>query len=125
MAIYTVSTEIRFSAAHSLREYGGDCERMHGHNWVARVYYEFERLDELGLTVDYRALKTRREQAVLPRLDHRHLNEVPPFDRMNPTSENIAAHIFALCRDHVRFEGGVLREVEIWETPTDMVRYRE
>ena len=125
MATYTVSTEIRFSASHALREYGGDCERVHGHNWVARVFYEFERLDRLGLTIDYRELKDRLEEVVLSRLDHRHLNDVRPFERMNPTSENIAAYIFTLCRDHVRFEGGVLREVELWETTTDMVRYRE
>lgn len=125
MAVYIISTEIRFSASHALREYGGDCERVHGHNWIARVFYEFNHLDALGLTVDYRKLKARLDQEVLSRLDHRHLNDVPPFDRSNPTSENIAAHIFALCRDHVRFEGGTLREVEVWETSTDMVRYRE
>jgi 6-pyruvoyltetrahydropterin/6-carboxytetrahydropterin synthase len=125
MAVYTVSTDIRFSASHALREYDGDCERIHGHNWVVRVYYEFEAIDDCGLTVDYRVLRDRLEQVVLPRLDHRHLNDVPPFDRMNPTSENIASLIFSLCRDHISFEGGALREVEVWETPTDMVRYRE
>ncbi|HUV36121.1 MAG TPA: 6-carboxytetrahydropterin synthase [Patescibacteria group bacterium] len=125
MAVYTISAEIRFSSSHALRGYGGDCERVHGHNWIARVYYEFERLDGLGLTVDYRELKASLEREVLVRFDHRHLNEVPPFDRINPTSENIAAYIFALCRDHVRFEDGTLREVEVWETSTDMVRYRE
>ncbi len=125
MAVYTVSTEVRFSASHALREYEGDCERIHGHNWVARVYYEFERLDEHGLTVDYRELKSRIKQAVLSQLDHRHLNDVPPFDSKNPTSENIAVHIFNLCKERVRFDGGTLREVELWETSTDMVRYRE
>lgn len=125
MAVYTVSTEVRFSASHALREYEGDCERVHGHNWVARVYYEFERLDKHGLTVDYRELKSRIKQVVLSQLDHRHLNDVPPFDSVNPTSENIAVHIFNLCRECVRFDGGTLREVELWETSTDMVRYRE
>ncbi len=125
MAVYTVSTEVRFSASHALREYKGDCERIHGHNWIARVYYEFEHLDEHGLTVDYRELKSRIKQVVLSQLDHRHLNDVPPFDSMNPTSENIAVHIFNLCKERVRFDGGALREVELWETSTDMVRYRE
>jgi 6-pyruvoyltetrahydropterin/6-carboxytetrahydropterin synthase len=125
MAVYTVSTEVRFSASHALREYEGDCERVHGHNWIARVYYEFERLDQRGLTVDYRELKSRIKQVVLSQLDHRHLNDVPPFDSVNPTSENIAVHIFSLCRERVRFAGGTLREVELWETSTDMVRYRE
>lgn len=125
MAVYTVSTDIHFSASHALREYGGDCERVHGHNWVARVYYEFDSLDECGLTVDYRELRSRLEAVVLSRLDHRHLNEVEPFDSVNPTSENIAALIFALCREHLTFRGGTLREVELWETTTDMVRYRE
>jgi 6-pyruvoyltetrahydropterin/6-carboxytetrahydropterin synthase len=122
---YTVSTEVRFSSSHALRGYGGDCERVHGHNWVVRVYYEFDRLDDDGLTVDYRTLRAALEEVVLRRLDHRHLNDVPPFDRVNPTSERIAAHIYELCRDEIRFESGRLSEVELWETPGDMVRYRE
>jgi len=122
---YIVSTEITFSASHSLRGYKGDCSRIHGHNWTLRVYYEFEGLDERGLTIDYGDLREAVEKVVLPRFDHRHINEVPPFDDINPTSENIAAAIFRLCKEEVNVEGGRLVEVELWETERDMVRYSE
>ena len=101
------------------------CSRVHGHNWVLRIYYEFEAVDGRGLTIDYLELKTRLEKVVLPRFDHLHLNDVPPFDKISPTSENLAAEIFRMCREKLEFEGGLLREVELWETSKDMVRYGE
>ncbi len=122
---WTVSTEIEFSSSHCLDNYDGMCSRVHGHNWVLRVYYEFEAVDVRGLTVDYLELKARLEKVVLPRFDHLHLNDVPPFDTVSPTSENLAAEIFRMCREELEFEGGRLREVELWETSKDMVRYEE
>lgn len=122
---YTVSTELRFSASHSLKDYRGDCARVHGHNWIVRVYYEFEKLDGRGLTVDYRELRSELEGVILSRFDHRHLNDVSPFDEMSPTSENVASEIFRLCREHVSPPNGILDMIEVWESPTDMVRYRE
>ena len=122
---YTISTEIAFSCSHALDGYEGDCARLHGHNWVLRVYYDFTRLDDQGIAVDYCLLAERVKEIVLPLLDHRHLNDLPLFEGINPTSENIAARIFELLRDKVRFDGGRLSMIELWETPTDMVRYRE
>jgi 6-pyruvoyltetrahydropterin/6-carboxytetrahydropterin synthase len=122
---YTVSCEIGFSASHALTGYEGGCASVHGHNWVVRVYYEFDQLDDHGFTIDYQELKRRLAEVVLPNFDHRHLNDFAPFDTVNPTSENIAAEIFKLCRDRIQPERGRLVEVELWETPTDMVRYRE
>lgn len=124
-AKYTVSTEVTFCSSHSLEEYEGDCSRVHGHNWTLRAYYEFDRVDERGITVDYLELRAGMEEVILARFDHRHLNDVPPFDSINPTSENIAAEIFRLLAGNLSFEGGRLREVELWETREDMVRYRE
>jgi 6-pyruvoyltetrahydropterin/6-carboxytetrahydropterin synthase len=124
-ARYVVSTEIQFSASHALTGYRGDCSRVHGHNWIARASYRFDAVDSLGLTIDYRELRSLLERVILPRFDHRHLNDVPPFGAMNPTSENIAAEIFRLCKEEISIRGGTLVEVELWESPTDMVRYRE
>lgn len=98
---------------------------MHGHNWILRVYYEFASLDGRGIAVDYRELKSKVKDAIIPLLDHRHLNDVPPFDATNPTSEHIAAEIFRLLKEKILFEGGRLTAVELWETPADMVRYCE
>ncbi len=123
--VYTISTEIMFCSSHALREYNGDCSRIHGHNWVIRAYYEFEKVDEKGLTIDYLELKAGLERVILHRFDHRHLNDIPPFDKINPTSENIVAEIFRLINRDLKIPGGFLLEVELWETRTDMVRYRE
>jgi len=122
---YIISTEIEFSASHALRGYRGDCARVHGHNWIVRVHYRFGAVDEQGLTIDYRKLRSELELVIMPRFDHHHLNDIPPFDSVNPTSENIAAEIFRLCREGIAVAGGVLGEVELWESPTDMVRYGE
>ncbi len=122
---WTISTEIEFSSSHCLDKYDGMCSRVHGHNWVLRVYYEFEVIDDRGLTVDYFDLKAGLERIILPRFDHIHLNDLPPFDRVSPTSENIAAEIFRICVNELKFTGGKLKEVELWETPKDMVRYAE
>ena len=123
--VYTISTEVHFCCSHALPGYDGDCSRMHGHNWVLRAYYEFSGTDERGLTVDYLELKSRMEKVILPRFDHRNLNDVAPFDRVSPTSENIAAEIFRLLKVGLDIPGGKLVEVELWETRSDMVRYRE
>jgi 6-pyruvoyltetrahydropterin/6-carboxytetrahydropterin synthase len=122
---WTVSTEIEFSSSHCLEDYDGVCSRVHGHNWVLRVYYEFESVDGRGLTVDFLELRAGLERVVLPRFDHIHLNDMPLFEDISPTSENIAAAIFRICRDELVFEGGRLVELELWETPRDMVRYAE
>ena len=122
---YTVSTEIEFSSSHSLDGYDGDCARLHGHNWILRVYYEFTQLDGQGIAVDYCLLGEKVKEIVLPLLDHRHLNDLPIFEGINPTSENIAAKIFDLIREKVVFESGRLSMVDLWETPTDMVRYTD
>jgi 6-pyruvoyltetrahydropterin/6-carboxytetrahydropterin synthase len=101
------------------------CSRVHGHNWVLRVYYEFETIDDRGLTVDFFDLKAGLERVILPRFDHIHLNDIAPFDTVSPTSENMAVEIFRICRDELEFEGGRLKEVELWETPRDKVSYAE
>ncbi len=125
MGKYVVSTEISFSASHSLRGYNGECSRIHGHNWILRVYYEFENLNDIGLTIDYGQLRESLKKVVCSRFDHQHINNISPFDKLNPTSENLAREIFKLCREEVQVEGGRLIEVELWETSRDMVRYRE
>jgi 6-pyruvoyltetrahydropterin/6-carboxytetrahydropterin synthase len=122
---WTISTEIEFSSSHCLDKYDGMCSRVHGHNWVLRVFYEFEVIDDRGLTVDYFDLKAGLERVILPKFDHIHLNDLPPFDRISPTSENIAVEIFRICAGELKFDGGRLKEVELWETPKDMVSYAE
>jgi len=78
-----------FGAAHSLRQYKGKCERLHGHNWHIDVCLAADALNHDGMVMDFVEAKAMLRE-VLKNYDHYHLNEVPPFDQINPTSENLA-----------------------------------
>jgi 6-pyruvoyltetrahydropterin/6-carboxytetrahydropterin synthase len=90
--VYELTVEDGFSAAHNLRGYEGECEKLHGHNWRVEVRLAARQLDELGMVMDFRRVKEKLGE-VLDRLDHSYLNDVAPFDEMNPTTENLCRHI--------------------------------
>lgn len=113
---YKVSVTRTFSAAHALRGYQGRCERLHGHNWKIRVALASKKLDRIGMVVDFTEMRSQLD-GVLACLDHRFLNEVPPFDKVNPTAENIAAHIFNRMKKLMP-KGVTVAEVEVWESDT-------
>jgi 6-pyruvoyltetrahydropterin/6-carboxytetrahydropterin synthase len=89
---YELFIQADFSAAHNLREYKGKCERLHGHNWRVDLRLAGDRLGAEGLLLDFTEAK-RILGEVLERFDHRYLNEIEPFDRLQPSSENIARTI--------------------------------
>lgn len=92
--IWRLTVRDAFSAGHALRHYQGKCERMHGHNFAVELCVEGTSLTgDTELLLDFKVLKTILRQ-VLEGLDHRILNESPPFDRINPSSENLARHIW-------------------------------
>lgn len=91
--MYELMVKLHFSAAHRVEDYPGNCERLHGHNWLVKVYVKSETLDNLGMVIDFRVLKEKSRE-VISKLDHHFLNEVPPFDKINPTAENIARWIY-------------------------------
>lgn len=113
---YTVCVTRTFSAAHALRGYQGRCERLHGHNWKIRVALSSKKLDRIGMVVDFTEIRSQLD-GVLASLDHRFLNEVPPFTKVNPTAENIAAHIFNQMKK-IMPKGVNVAEVEVWESET-------
>ncbi|BCS89400.1 6-carboxy-5,6,7,8-tetrahydropterin synthase [Pseudodesulfovibrio sediminis] len=83
-----------FSSSHQLRNYGGKCENMHGHNFGVEVVVEGDKLDDrVEYLVDFKELK-KRTKAILEKLDHKHINDVPPFTEINPSSENLAMFIY-------------------------------
>jgi 6-pyruvoyltetrahydropterin/6-carboxytetrahydropterin synthase len=122
MRSYTVTVQSTFSAAHMIRGYRGTCERLHGHNWKVEMSLRRGELDETGLSVDFREAK-RVLGEVLEALDHRVLNEVPPFDRENPSAENLARHVFEEARK--RLPVGEVLEVVVWESESSRCAYRE
>jgi 6-pyruvoyltetrahydropterin/6-carboxytetrahydropterin synthase len=119
--MYQISVEGHFDAAHFLRDYGGKCENLHGHRFKVVVSLKATKLNKIGLAYDFVELK-RHLGEVLDPFDHTSLNDVPPFDKINPSSENIAATIYDELKG--RFSGGVtLSTVEVWESPESRVTY--
>ncbi|RMG91018.1 MAG: 6-carboxytetrahydropterin synthase QueD [Zetaproteobacteria bacterium] len=122
MSCFELCCKAHFSAAHFLRGYNGDCARLHGHNWHVRLYVKCEQLDKLGMGIDYAVMKRELKQA-LACWDHYHLNEIPPFDRINPTSENVAAELYKQLRPRLENERLTISRIEIAETCTASVTY--
>ena len=113
-----------FASAHSLRNYPGDCARLHGHNWQVEVSICSEVLDDNGIAIDFREIK-KQTKLVIKRLDHQYLNEIKPFDVLNPTAENIAKYFFEEVGLLINSENVKVKEVLIWQTPRSAVTYSE
>ena len=113
-----------FASAHSLRDYPGDCARLHGHNWQVEVSVCSQVLDDSGIAIDFREIK-KQTKLVVKRLDHQYLNEIKPFDVLNPTAENIAKYFFDEIALLIANKDVKVKEVMIWETPRSAVTYSE
>jgi 6-pyruvoyltetrahydropterin/6-carboxytetrahydropterin synthase len=121
--MFEVAVEETFAAAHRLRDYRGKCENLHGHNYRVRVTVGGGELAPNGLLVDFTDLK-REMRRVIERLDHQYLNEIPPFDRLNPSAENIAKYFYDEIAAAVDSPRAGLVEVTVWETETSTATYR-
>lgn len=89
--MFEITIEARFSAAHAIR-IDGRPEPLHGHDWVATVCIGGRTLDENDLLMDFHTIEDALTECV-GRFHNRNLNEVPPFDTVNPTAERVAEHI--------------------------------
>ncbi|HEY5764788.1 MAG TPA: 6-carboxytetrahydropterin synthase QueD [Candidatus Deferrimicrobiaceae bacterium] len=118
---YTLSVKASFAAAHRLREYEGNCERLHGHNWKVEAAVESDRLDSRGMAIDFRAIKTAL-QGILDRLDHGYLNDIPPFTEENPSSENLARYLYDELERVIPEPARVCRVV-VWESEDARAEY--
>jgi len=118
--MYRINVRRHFDAAHALRGYRGKCENLHGHRWQIVACAESAVLDDVGMAVDFGILKGALDE-VLQDLDHHYLNEIPPFDQVNPSSENIARIIFE--RLLKKLPQVRLRYVEAWESPDAWATY--
>jgi 6-pyruvoyltetrahydropterin/6-carboxytetrahydropterin synthase len=119
--MYQVSVEGHFDAAHYLRDYGGKCENLHGHRFKVVVSLQTKKLNKIGLAYDFTELK-RHLNEVLSKFDHTSINDVPPFDKINPSSENIATEIYGKLKDRLSRDV-TLSSVEVWESPESRVIY--
>ncbi len=120
--MYFLQVESEFASAHQLREYRGKCENLHGHNWRVVVRVRGGELDATGMLMDFGVLK-RLLRGIMEELDHRFLNETPPFDAINPTSENLAKYIYGVLAG-ILPSGISPHEVTVYESPTASATYR-
>ncbi|WP_022849824.1 6-carboxytetrahydropterin synthase QueD [Limisalsivibrio acetivorans] len=119
--MYRVRVIKSFSAAHNLREYEGDCENLHGHNWRVEAYLAGEELDNIGMLVDFKVLKKRLKD-VLDELDHQYINDLDYFKSVNPTSENMCRYIYMKLKETF---GGMVERVVVWESDNSAAEYFE
>jgi 6-pyruvoyltetrahydropterin/6-carboxytetrahydropterin synthase len=118
---YTLTIKEHFDAAHALMGYPGECQNLHGHTWDVEVSVRGTELDEVGIVYDFKDLK-QNLLGILDQYDHAYLNEVPPFDGINATAENLARVIYEQLAALLP-EGVELVEVAVWESPIARLTY--
>ena len=121
---YTLKVVSDFASAHTLRDYPGACSRMHGHNWKVEAEVVANKLDTVGMGVDFKKIKHAVKE-LTDTLDHRYLNEIEPFDSINPTAENIAAWLYQGLSKELNNEHIQVSALTLWETERACVRYTE
>ena len=104
-----------FAAAHQLRNFRGNCEKLHGHNWKVEVILSGDKLNEAGLLIDFREVKEATDR-ILKELDHSFLNDLPQFKNENPSSENIAAYLFEKLSGELNDNHLKVTKVTAWES---------
>ena len=120
--MYEVTIRKSFSAAHILKDIGGKCEDLHGHNFIVEVTVKGDALNEEDILIDFRDLK-RWTNEILEALDHKYLNEIEVFKGMNPSSERIARYIHDRLADKVKTMGLNIARVTVWESENARVAY--
>ena len=123
-AKYTLKVLTEFASAHTLRNYPGACSRMHGHNWKVELEIEASALNDIGIAIDFKHMKQAANE-VCDRLDHQYLNDLEPFNKINPTAENIAAYLYAEISRLINNDTVKVSTLTLWETDRACVRYTE
>ena len=120
--MFEVSVRDHIASAHQLHGYDGPCKDMHGHTWKVEAVVCGNNLDGVGLLTDFKVLKAKLKEVLMP-LDHVFLNELPVFKDLNPSTENLARHIYrTLSKNCMPLH---LKQVQVWESETASVIYYE
>jgi 6-pyruvoyltetrahydropterin/6-carboxytetrahydropterin synthase len=122
--MYILTIEENFASAHQLRGYKGKCENLHGHTWRVELSVEGNTLNDIGLLIDFQDLKAILRE-ITSSLDHKNINELPPFDRENPSSENMARYFHDEVKSRLEKKAPELgvRSVTVWESATARCTY--
>ncbi len=122
--MYRLKVITSFASAHNLINYQGECENLHGHNWKVEVSVKAKDLDKAGLGIDFKILKAETNK-LLKTLDHKYLNELPPFSELSPSSENIARFLFHELGKSLDNENIKVEMVTVWESDFASASYFE
>ena len=123
--MFELSINGHFASAHLLRGYDGPCKNLHGHTWKVEATIAGEKLDPIGLLVDFVQVKQVIRE-VMGRLDHQFMNDLEPFKRVNPSAENVAKYFYDEVTRQLRGlpPGARVTDVVLWETDTSRAQYR-
>ncbi|QEE27612.1 6-carboxytetrahydropterin synthase QueD [Terriglobus albidus] len=125
--MFEITVEATFSSGHYLRNYHGKCENPHGHNYRVLVTLQGKELDESGLLLDFKLLK-QVMRPVVNYLDHQMINDLKPFDEVNPSAENLARYFYQeTSKQMLEMTNGrvSVKDCVMYETDTSMARYFE
>ncbi len=124
--MFEVTVDHTFAAGHALRGYRGKCENPHGHNYRVRLTLRGSQLDSIGLLYDFADVKCLLREIAEP-LDHQFMNDVPPFDKLNPSAENLAKFFYEETERRLGEQwpdnGVRVASVTVWETDTTTATY--
>lgn len=120
--MYKISVEHHFDAAHFLKGYQGKCEALHGHRFRVVAKIQASVVNDIGIAYDFTVLKQQLDR-IISRFDHACLNDLPPFDKINPSSENIAETIYNELQSNMAGAPVSLNCIEVWESPESGVVY--
>jgi len=118
--MYRLRIESDFDAAHKLVGYEGKCAELHGHTWKVEVFVVGQKLNDIGVLVDFNMLEERLNK-IIERLDHKFLNDIKEIG--NPTCENLSKYIFENLKDLPK--NVKLEKVRVWESGKSWCEYYE
>lgn len=121
--MYRIAVKAHFDSAHLIRNHKGKCRNLHGHRWDIEVVFSGIELDEMGMVMDFGEIKNMLRE-ITDEYDHHNLNEIPPFDAINPTAENLSRAIFQDIKKRTPATI-TLEEVKVWESPDAWVSFSE
>jgi 6-pyruvoyltetrahydropterin/6-carboxytetrahydropterin synthase len=123
--MFVVTVQAHYDSAHYLRNYKGKCERLHGHRYVVELALATAELDKAGIAFDFVDVKKHLRE-LADYLDHQNLNDLPPFDVLEPSAENQAKYFYEEMKQRLppRMAEAILY-AKVWETPTQWAQYSE
>ena len=112
--------EEAFDSAHALRGYQGSCENLHGHTWRVQAFLSYDKLNNIGIMLDFREIKSQLK-SILDKFDHKNLNDLPEFQKINPSSENIAKLVYEILKKKLQY----INRITVWESQGTWASYYE